>query len=334
MLLALGSAVAAIALTWVVVVGWVGSEYLMRGDEVPHGCQTPAALGWTYEAVNYDIALDERLPVDNPDWLNDCSERGSGTAGTAVVSRDGVRLAGWYVPAGNGAPPTAPTVVVVHGGGVPASDALRYAAPIHDRWNVLLVETRSTGRASGDWMSLGTREVDDVRAMLDWLVQTKHPEGIATLGDSAGAAATATLARDDPRISALVLESPEARIQYGLEELFAASPLGQPPALTTRIAIVAVWLRTGVWIGDADPIDSIGLLGDRPVAISYGTHDTTALPERNALPLYEIALRAGVPVEIHVCPGARHGQVLDTCPREYAAWLTAFLERTIGSGPG
>ena len=185
-------------LVWASAIGYIASTTLMYGDAEKHGCPTPAELGWAYEAVNYDIALDEQLPDDNPNWLKDCPNHGAGTAGTDVVSADGVRLAGWYIPSGDGDAASAPTVVIVHGWGVSKSDALRYAVPLHDNWNLLLIDTRAQGRSGGDWMSFGVREVDDVRAMLDWLERTKHPSKIAVSAIPAGAAASAKLARTDP----------------------------------------------------------------------------------------------------------------------------------------
>ena len=325
--------VAVAAVGWFGYVGYVFSDTLMHGDGARHHCLTPADYGWAYEAVNYDIALDQRLPIENPNYRSDCPNTGRGTAGNAVVSVDGVRLAGWYIPAANGAPATAPTVMVVHGWGVSKSDTLRYAVPIHDRWNLLLIDTRHEGRSSGDWVSFGVAEVNDVRAMLDWLVRTKHPSAIATLGDSGGASATITVARTDTRIQALVLESPSARIAYGIEMRARGNALATPTQITVPVAFAAFWLRTGgVWLGGADPIDSIGTLGSRPIAISYGTADATDVPERNAIALYDLAVETGVPAEIHPCPGAEHGGVMPKCAADWEVWLPKFLEGSIGAG--
>jgi hypothetical protein len=39
------------------------------------------------------------------------------------------------------------------------------------------------------------------------------------------------------------------------------------------------------------------------------------------------ALDSGVPAELHMCPGATHGKVIDTCPTEWGQWAVAFLNR-------
>ncbi|HET8784234.1 MAG TPA: hypothetical protein VFM38_01260, partial [Candidatus Limnocylindrales bacterium] len=37
------------------------------------------------------------------------------------------------------------------------------------------------------------------------------------------------------------------------------------------------------------------------------------------------ALAAGVDIESHVCDGAGHDLVIDTCPTQWAGWVTTFL---------
>jgi pimeloyl-ACP methyl ester carboxylesterase len=314
-----------------------GSRVLVYGDDAKHGCLTPAFIGMDYEAVNYDIALDARLPIENPLWVTDCTKRGHDTAGSTVVSRDGIRLAGWYIPSGDGDPPSAPTVVIAHGWGTDKSDTIRYAATMHDRYNLLIVDLRSRGRSSGEQMTpFGVREWRDLEAMLDWLVATKRPDRIAAFGDSGGAAAAFKLARTDPRIAALIVDSVHSRAANPIEQRIRIrgaellGPLAPPTWLSAWFAEVGVWLRTRSWPGDAEPIDAIPDLGDRPLMIVYGTADETDLPGLNALVLYRAALAAGVPVEIHACSGATHGQVVNHCPTRYRTWVGSFLERAIG----
>lgn len=313
-----------------------GSRVLVYGDEAKHGCETPATRGWTYEAINYDKALDARLPLDNPAWLTDCPNRGSGTAGSEVVTSDGVGIAGWYIPSGDGDPPTAPTVIVAHGWGANMSDALRYAATMHERYNLLLFDFRSRGRSGGEQMTFGPREALDLEAMLEWLTRTKHPSKIAVVGDSGGAAAALKLSRTDDRIDALIVDSVHARAANPIEQRIGVAgtelfgPANPPAWLSAWMAEVGVWLRTGSWPGDAEPIDAIADLGERPLAIIYGTADFEDQPDRNARVLYEAARAAGVPVEIHACEGATHGQVVNTCPDAYTTWVGSLLERAIG----
>ena len=89
-------------------------------------------------------------------------------------------------------------------------------------------------------------------------------------------------------------------------------------------------LRTGVNLLAANPIDAIPALGDRPLLLLHGTADLHDLPVRSVEANYQAARAAGVPVEMHLCPGATHGNVIDVCPDAWRRWSVGFLERAIG----
>ncbi|HYL41348.1 MAG TPA: hypothetical protein VET90_08575, partial [Candidatus Binatus sp.] len=159
------------------LLGYVGyaiarsGEYLTQAGE--SDCRTPdAAYAWTYEAINYDPADDARLMAAHPDlthcYVGNDARNGPDQgqrAGTEVVSSDGIRVAGWYVAAGNGGPPSGPTLVLVHGGKDNKSGMLKYAVPLHATYNLVLLDLRNQGRSTGDVSSGGVLEARDLRAM-------------------------------------------------------------------------------------------------------------------------------------------------------------------------
>ncbi|MEP6468795.1 MAG: hypothetical protein ABJC24_03405, partial [Chloroflexota bacterium] len=122
---------------YTVYVGYEGSRQAVNVDEArDRDCRTPDVLfGWEYEAINYDIADDATLKADNPD-MADCASQGA-RADNEVVTTDGIRIGGWYVPAANGAGPTAPTVILLHGYSGNKSGALRYGAELHESFNLV-----------------------------------------------------------------------------------------------------------------------------------------------------------------------------------------------------
>ncbi len=263
-LVLLAGVVLVAGLVWASAIGYIASTTLMYGDAEKHGCPTPAELGWAYEAVNYDIALDEQLPDDNPNWLTDCPNHGAGTAGTDVVSADGVRLAGWYIPSGDGDAASAPTVVIVHGWGVSKSDALRYAVPLHDTLEPAPHRHTSSGSQQ--------RRLDVLRRsprppmFAPCWTGSSAPSGrrrSRSLGDSGGRCGGGQVGAHRSRGSPVWCWSRHMRAfgtpssqQFGAEQ-----PLFQPVALTLPITMAAFWARTGAWLGDADPLDAIADLG-------------------------------------------------------------------------
>ena len=287
-------------------------------------CRTPAdRYGWDYEAINYDKADDARLTAANPDKAK-CSVVGV-EAGTNVATPDGVRLAGWYIPAANGSGPSGPTLLIVHGWKASKSGALEFAPPFHDAYNLVLLDLRNNGQSSGTQTTMGLREQGDVIRMLDWLEATKHPLWIGAVGNSMGAATVLGAAVADQRIRALILDSMHADIVTSvgnaMEEDFGYPGGPAAVAVTTGVSI-----RIGGDVTSIDPVRLIGRVGDRPVLLIQGTADQVDPPAEASDRNFQAALAAGVPVELAYCPGARHGLTVTTCPSQWASWATSFLE--------
>jgi uncharacterized protein len=303
-------------------VGYEGSRQAVNVDEARStDCRTPdVLLGWPYEAINYDIADDEALRDANPD-LEDCGSQGV-AAGEAIVTDDGTRIAGWYVPAANGAGPQAPTVILVHGYAANKSDILPYAAGLHDAFNLVAFDLRNGGRSTGTQTTHGVREQDDLRAVIDWVEREKGATWIGVLGNSMGAATAITEARTDPRVQAFALDSMHTRLSYQFEQQLQRS--GHPPYPGTWAIFIGARLRTGLDVGLADPADAISELGGRPMLVTHGTADEEDLPFRTEEFVAD-ATAAGIPVELHWCEGAGHGLVDDVCPDELATWLRDFF---------
>jgi pimeloyl-ACP methyl ester carboxylesterase len=313
-------------------VGYEGSRQLVEGGGTHRDCRTPDLLfGWTYEAINYDIADDAVLKERNADQKN-CTYTGT-LAGDEVVTDDGIRLAGWYIPAADGAGPSAPTVVLVHGFGASKTGVLEYGAGLHDAFNLVAFDMRNTHRSSGDETTAGVLEQTDLRAMLDWLERTKHPASIGVLGNSMGAATAVAEVRDDPRVTALALDSMHTRMRYQIEQRLQHA--GHPAYPGTWAIFAAAWIRTSLDLGSVDAQDAIPALVRLPVLLSHGEADTEDLPERTKA-FYEDAVDAGVSIELHWCPEAGHnsaaGMPVWVCREDFAGWMRDFFTRTLAGG--
>jgi pimeloyl-ACP methyl ester carboxylesterase len=303
-------------------VGYEGSRQAVSVDEGrSRDCRTPdVLLGWEYQAINYDIADDAALQAANPDMSN-CGSQGT-PAGDELVSSDGIRLAGWYVPAGNGAGPTAPTVILVHGYAANKSDILPYGAGLHEAFNLVAFDMRNGGRSAGSATTYGVLEQHDLRAVIDWVEREKGPAWIGVLGNSMGAATAITEARTDARVRALALDSMHTRLSYQVEQRLRHS--GHPPYPGTWAIFIGSWIRTGQDLGAADPVDALRDVGDRPLLVTHGAADDEDLPERTEQFVADAAA-AGLAVELRWCEGAGHGMVIDRCPAAYAEWVSSFF---------
>jgi len=306
--------------------GWAGSDQLVHPPNPNHDCRTPAVLGWDYEAINYDQATDADLLASQPD-PRECSHQGA-EPGDEVVSDDGIRIAGWWIPAASSVPRDGPTVVLVHGYGDDKSGMLEDAIFLHDRWNLVLFDLRNSGQSLGEETTQGLNEQRDLEAMLDWVDANLHPTALAVFGQSMGGQTSVNVVAQDPRVDALILESTHDRLASAMVARIhnAGYPFGEVGYLSI---VLGTWLRTGVNVLSADPIEAIVAMGSRPVLLIHGGSDVDA-PTAGATRMFDAAEAAGVDVNLHLCPGAGHGQTNDVCPDEYGTWMNDFLERALG----
>ncbi len=308
-------------------VGYDGSQAFAAHDR-SGDCRTPASeFGWSYEAINYDLATDRDLDAF-PD-RTDCPRPGE-AAGTDVLASDGTRIAGWYIPAADpGA--AAPTIVLAHGNGKTKSEMLSWAEPLHAGYNLVLFDFRNNGQSSGSLTTMGVREVLDLHAVLDWLERAKPPSPIAVLGVSMGGAAAIDEAADDERVGALIIDSTPATLVSSLEAQLESRglPLALPGAWSILLGGL---LRTGEDLSLADPVQSIRGIGERPVLIVTAGDDALVRPG-DAAELMSAAPDHGAHVELKTCAAAAHGGSVDTCSAEYAQWVLGFLQRSLPHGP-
>lgn len=307
-------------------VGYEGSRQLAAAPAPTTACRTPATLGWEYEAINYNVAGDEPL-AGEPDPEH-CTRRGP-QAGDAITSAGGVGIAAWYIPAGNGAGPEGPTVVLAHGWGSNKSNMLPRAEVLHADYNLVLLDFRNHGQSGQASTTQGVREADDLRAVVDWLTETKAPDRIALFGVSMGGASSLRQAARDERIDALVIESTHATLATAAQARLDRA--GYPLSVAGSWAILlGSLLRTGEDITVADPIASVARLDGRPLLlISAGADDS--LGAGDADDLLRASEEAGSAVTLHVCPGAGHAGAPAACPEEYGGWVLGFLERHLDS---
>ncbi|WFO74864.1 alpha/beta fold hydrolase [Desulfurococcaceae archaeon MEX13E-LK6-19] len=152
-----------------------------------------------------------RPPRKVLDWKP--SDLGFNYEDAEVTTDDGVKLKGWIIPRGSDK-----TVIVLHGYTSSKWDE-DYIKPVieilaRNNFNVVAFDFRAHGASEGEITTLGYREVDDVRKIIDWLQENK-PElakSIGVIGYSMGGAVSLMLASKDSRVKAVVADSPYINI--------------------------------------------------------------------------------------------------------------------------
>jgi pimeloyl-ACP methyl ester carboxylesterase len=309
------------------VVGFIGSDQLANPPEHSTDCRTPArAEGWVYEAVNYDVASDGRL-ADVADPLH-CPPN-EAKAGAKIETADGVRIAAWYIPAGDGGAANGPTVVLAHGYGQNKSTMLPWAELLHDHYNLVLFDFRNHGQSTGSQTTQGVLEASDLRAVIDWLEKAKKPRQLAVLGVAMGGASALHEAVGDTRVDAVVLDSTHATLADAVQARLTRQ--GYPLALPAAWGILLGGLiRTGQDMSTVDPVGEITRL-HRPVLIIVGGRDDAigAHDGQDLLDAARAGQDGGSSSGLDICPRAGHAESVDRCRSDYRGWVLGFLERNL-----
>ncbi len=216
-------------------------------------------------------------------------------------SRDGLRLARWFIPGTNGA-----TVILAHGRGSDHSYMLTDANYLYqDGFSVLLFYFRYRGKSEGDAQTLGAKEAWDIESAMEYLKTRPgvNPDRIGVQGNSMGAAAAILAVAETPEIKGLIAEIPFSSINGILNHTFEKE-FGLP---SFPFALVTKWIsefRLGIDLDSVSPVEVIGKISPRSVFLIDDNEDDM-FPSNSVEVLYKAAKE---PKLLWQVPGAPHGK--------------------------
>jgi dipeptidyl aminopeptidase/acylaminoacyl peptidase len=210
------------------------------------------------------------------------SRYGLSYEGVEFKTEDQLTIRGWFIPASPATHPTgqrekveektAPTIVVGHGYPFDKANILGHVIFLHQRFNLLLIDFRYFGESDGWMTTVGIREQMDVRAALDYLQQRKDidPTRIGAMGFSMSGAIF--IAAHDPRIRAIVADSPYASLPKIVERQFFFIPDPMNWAIVSLTSFYAKVLL-GLELGPNSPEQTIHSLST-PLLLIHGVADS------------------------------------------------------------
>jgi alpha-beta hydrolase superfamily lysophospholipase len=229
-------------------------------------------------------------------------------------SKDGTNLAGWWVPA---ASPRG-AVVLCHGYPSNRSDVLPAIPFLHEAgYDLLAFDFRRLGESEGKMTTIGLREPLDLHGAVTF-AQSRRSGLVGVLGISMGAATALLEAADDPRVAAVVADSPFADLAAQVPRRFGR---GAAAGLAGRYA---GWLGgriIGERVGNASPLRAIPRIAPRPVLLIHGDADRV-IPDADSRALYAAA---GEPKQLWVVPGAGHVEAFGCERAEYERRVLALF---------
>jgi alpha-beta hydrolase superfamily lysophospholipase len=221
----------------------------------------------------------------------------------SLLSKDGISLKAWYVPAND----PRGVVVLLHGmDGMDASSFLPQATYLHEAgYASIVLDMRAHGRSGGNRIGFAFEEPQDVNAALDWVASQNELENVpvALLCFSMGGATAIRTAAVRSDVNAVISVSSFSSIDKMLGQgmLLMGAPKEMIRIYTPfmRLGLLTLY---GVWPATASPEHDIAMISPRPVLLLHGSADSQ-IPVEQAYALKEAG---GQNVELQIFEGADH----------------------------
>ena len=247
------------------------------------------------------------------------ADKGLAYRDVTFETADGLTIAGWYIPSGNGA-----AVIAVHGAGKNRTKTLEHAAMLaRNGYGVLMIDLRGYGASEGSINSMGWTGYKDIPAAVEFLeAQDDVDEGsVGGLGLSMGGEVLLQAAGEDSGsgLAAVVSEGAGARTYKEVLEVPGSEKYIALASLFVREATIK--LLTGVGVPPTND-DTIARFAPNPVMLISG--DVGEEREWNQI----MRDRNEGTVELYEANGG-HIDGLSTQPEEYEARVIAFFDRSL-----
>ena len=242
---------------------------------------------------------DYRLPVER----------------VVIPTDDGLRLSGWYIPKAG-----APALILLHGYPAEKADLLPLASALAPQFAMLLVDQRYFGASEGRATTLGFRERDDLKRMIDFL-ESRGATSVGVFGFSLGGAVAMLTAAEDPRIRAIVAYAPFADLRVLGQEVYRWMWVARYPFVEAML----LWSRVlfGADIARPTPVEAAGRLAV-PILLVHSRQDEQ-ISFRHAERL-RTALANNPKAEFDFMDRGRHGEM----PVGFEGRLRGFFRRALG----
>ncbi len=226
-------------------------------------------------------------------------------------TEDDVLMRGWFIPGIN----TDRAMIICHGYPFDKGNLLPLAKFLYPDFNLLLFDFRAMGESEGKITTVGYLEPLDLKAALNEL-EKRGFKKIGVLGYSLGAS-VALLTASDPRIKAIVADSPFASLNPLLDEMF--QNLGPLRSLFKKILIYLGKTFLKINLNDISP-EKIVRQVQTPIFLIHGDEDTQIKLD------HAIQLKNVNPsIQLWIVSGADHGQAHELYSEEYEEKVRTFL---------
>jgi uncharacterized protein len=237
-----------------------------------------------------------------------------------VMSPDGLKLEGWFVPSQNGA-----VIMMQHGYKSTREELLNEAEMMYRHgYGILLTTVRAHDHSEGEMITFGMNEVKDLEAWYQYLIARTDidPDKIGILGNSYGGMLAIEYAAQNKNIKALVADCAFSSLNDTVSttvEYFTDLP-AFPFA-----PLIVFWAEreSGFKTEDIDATKWIAQISPRAVFLMQGGADVVISADSGQR-LYDAA---GEPKELWFDPDLGHVQFDKERAAEFEKRVSAFFDQ-------
>ena len=246
----------------------------------------------------------------------------------SFASRDGTRLAGWFIPAPDRSRPAA-GIVLSHGWARSRCELLPHAGFLHHTgFAVLMFDYRYRGESEGSAITMGVRERDDLLGALDTLCARPEVDAsrVGIFGMSMGGVVAILVGARDQRVRTIAAEAPFA--SHGAIMTRALRHYFHLPSFP--VAQLARWIferRVGESLAGVEPIDCVADFAPRPVFIMACERDAVIGHEETE----RLFAAAAEPKRFWFIAGADHACGWQAAGAEYERRVSDFFQETLAA---
>lgn len=235
-----------------------------------------------------------------------------------LTTSDGVHLFALYKAPQNGA-----VVILCHGYKMSSAEMIPIAALLaRHGYGVLLFDFRAHGRSEGEDISFGYHEWRDLEAAVDFVAHQRSVRHIGVFGNSMGGAIALYYTARDPRVAAVVAQSPYASVAHSINKgvrRFSNLPSFPFAPLIHFFAQRRLHINTAA----VAPINTIAAIAPRPILLMMGGNDHVV--EANGA--FALQKAAGDNCELWFDAQLDHVEFYQELPQQFERRVINFYDR-------
>jgi fermentation-respiration switch protein FrsA (DUF1100 family) len=226
-----------------------------------------------------------------------------------LTTADGIDLAAWYTPTGNGS-----VILVAHGYNASRPEDI-YVMLAQHGYGVLAWDFRAHGQSGGETCSLGYFEQLDAEAALAYALNQPDVEHIGAWGGSMGAATMILSAAKHPEIEAVVSDSAFPALEDVIK-------LNTPIGIMQPFVLFFAEKQSGLELDQVRPLDAIAKISPRAVFVIDGW-EGSAVAMNSPHRLFDAAEE---PKQLWSVDGVPHLGMYANDPLEYETRVISFFD--------